>query len=65
MKKSILNIGKALNKTEQKLINGGRIFIGCGTLSQCQSSCQYECVLTVNWHTQPPCWSCVDTNNHQ
>ncbi|MEX6626206.1 hypothetical protein [Tenacibaculum salmonis] len=23
MKKSILNLGKALNKTEQKLVNGG------------------------------------------
>jgi hypothetical protein len=25
MKKSILNLGKALNKAEQKLINGGRL----------------------------------------
>lgn len=26
MKKSILNVGKSLNKTDQQQINGGRIF---------------------------------------
>jgi hypothetical protein len=30
MKKSILNLGKALNKTEQKSINGGRVLLGSG-----------------------------------
>ena len=25
MKKSILNLGKALNRAEQKLVNGGRV----------------------------------------
>ncbi|KAB1151713.1 hypothetical protein F7018_18055 [Tenacibaculum aiptasiae] len=44
MKKSILNVGKALNKTEQKKINGGFgcpgpfcygvSGMGCGTCSQ-------------------------------
>ncbi len=28
MKKSILNLGKALQKAEQKTINGGRVFTG-------------------------------------
>jgi len=33
MKKSILNLGKALNKAEQKEINGGREFSGtCSNL---------------------------------
>ncbi|MFD2566432.1 hypothetical protein [Pseudotenacibaculum haliotis] len=63
MKKSILNIGKALSKADQKEINGGGR--GNCSLSYCLSHCQYECVETVNWHTQPPCWECVDTNNHQ
>ncbi|MFY0629892.1 MAG: hypothetical protein JXR05_05885 [Flavobacteriaceae bacterium] len=63
MKKQILNIGNALSKSEQRQINGG--FFGCGSLSECMSSCQYECVWTVNWHREPPCWACVDTNNHQ
>ena len=63
MKQSILNIGTALDKAEQRTINGG--FNGCGTLSECMSSCIYECELTVNWHREPPCWACVDNNNHQ
>jgi hypothetical protein len=29
MKKSILNLGKALNKIEQKQINGGAIGVSC------------------------------------
>jgi hypothetical protein len=29
MKKSILSIGSAINKTEQKLISGGKLFVGC------------------------------------
>ncbi|WP_075343762.1 hypothetical protein [Tenacibaculum agarivorans] len=28
MKKSILKLGKTLNKTEQKVINGGQVFRG-------------------------------------
>ena len=28
MKKSILNLGKALNKAEQKTVNGGQVFGG-------------------------------------
>ena len=29
MKKEILNIGKSLNKDEQKLVNGGCVFCSC------------------------------------
>jgi len=32
MKKSILNLGKALNKAEQQLINGGEV---CSTPQDC------------------------------
>ncbi|MCT4699673.1 hypothetical protein [Tenacibaculum haliotis] len=32
MKKSILNLGKALNKVEQKTINGGGIITKCTNL---------------------------------
>ncbi|WP_028887795.1 hypothetical protein [Tenacibaculum ovolyticum] len=36
MKKSILNLGKALNKAEQKEVNGGIRFRSCtGTGSRC------------------------------
>ena len=34
MKKSILNLGKALNKAEQKSINGG--WDPCRTTAECQ-----------------------------
>ena len=67
MKKQILGIGKALNKAEQKQINGGAG--GCNTLQQCESSgCPYDCeefrVSTgiLKWYS---CWVCVDPNNHQ
>lgn len=33
MKKSILNLGKSLNKTEQKLINGGHW--ACENVNKC------------------------------
>lgn len=48
MKKSILNFGKALNKTEQKSINGG-ITNTCGNFglgSYYVNSCS-ECVNTL------------------
>ncbi|WP_440067593.1 hypothetical protein [Tenacibaculum discolor] len=38
MKKSILNLGKLLNKVEQKLINGGD-----GSIFSDKGSCQYHC----------------------
>lgn len=41
MTKSILNLGKALNKTEQKTINGG-VFGGCTTDSDCRRSPLYQ-----------------------
>jgi hypothetical protein len=31
MKKQILNLGKSLNKAEQKTINGGRLFLSADT----------------------------------
>ena len=37
MKKQILNLGKALNKIEQKQINGGKNF-ACYTHSDCPKS---------------------------
>ena len=32
MRKSILNLGKALNKAEQKVINGGAMLASCADL---------------------------------
>ncbi|KAB1159546.1 hypothetical protein F7018_04340 [Tenacibaculum aiptasiae] len=48
MKKSILNIGKALNKAEQKLINGGTgiNYAQCLNHSDCPSG--YRCVDKYN-----------------
>ncbi len=44
MKKQILNIGNALNKAEQKSINGGAGG-GCATKAECKVHCRYgECV---------------------
>ncbi len=41
MKKQILNLGKALNKAEQKQINGGRMDEGwCVETGQCSSDSQ-------------------------
>ena len=60
MKKSILNIGKALNKVEQKEINGGRAR-GCNCDSECGSGshcCNHRCysLTAVNYPTNncPP-----------
>jgi len=44
MKKSILNLGKALDKAEQKEVNGGNEFLACGgvlceTISYCKEYC--------------------------
>ncbi len=39
MKKSILNIGKSLNKTEQKEINGGSILPTCSDLGWSPYTC--------------------------
>jgi len=67
MKKSILNIGFTLSKTEQRQINGGSS--GCDTLQQCENSgCPYECVEfrietgLLKWRS---CWICQDPNNYQ
>jgi len=57
MKKSILNIGRALNKTEQKKINGGREYgeclfrysFDCGVPDHI--CCNFLCVLP----THPAC----------
>ena len=38
MKKSILNLGKALNKAEQKNVNGGRRI--CSSLFFCAFNCE-------------------------
>ena len=40
MKKSILNLGKALNKAEQKQINGGRRIVECNSdFGGCPCNC--------------------------
>ena len=41
MKKSILNLGKILNKAEQKQINGGMglVLVSCHNLFLCQYDC--------------------------
>jgi hypothetical protein len=49
MKKSILNIGKALNKIEQKSINGGGFGGSCNTNEDCP----------VNGHICN-CGDCID-----
>jgi hypothetical protein len=51
MKKQILNIGKALNKTEQKSINGG----GPGPVSPClfKSDCPDGYLCTATWQDYP------------
>ena len=44
MKKSILNIGKALNKVEQKTVNGGgRAFCYPGTDGICCGTAHWQC----------------------
>jgi len=63
MKKQILNLGKALDKAEQKSINGGLGSSPCGTFpgvlipNQTAESC-----LTVRyamWYTNE-CWMCAE-----
>lgn len=44
MKKSILNLGKALNKLEQKQIKGGRV-ICCYSNPLCPSFNQISCIV--------------------
>jgi hypothetical protein len=39
MKNQILNLGKALNKAEQKSINGGRMALMCKDVCQSNSDC--------------------------
>jgi len=46
MKQSVLNLGKALNKAEQKSVNGGRIPM-CSTTQEpcyCQTLMTWMCV---------------------
>ena len=47
MKKSILNIGKALNKAEQKTVNGGKGGIRCTDDSHCPS--HMFCGIFLGW----------------
>ena len=47
MNKQFLNLGKALNKTEQKQINGGMVSKYCATSASCSggTTCEnHECV---------------------
>ena len=44
MKKSILNLGKVLNRMEQKLINGGK-FICCVSNPLCPSYAETSCII--------------------
>jgi endonuclease III len=39
MKKQILNLGKALNKAEQKLVNGGKVLHGGYQCCNAYGSC--------------------------
>ncbi|CAL2104710.1 conserved protein of unknown function [Tenacibaculum sp. 190130A14a] len=61
MKKSILNLGKALNKAEQKQVNGGSSCpgpicygipgMGCGTCEQYHAlpdNCKMRVLVSVN-----------------
>ncbi|CAM1350215.1 hypothetical protein [Tenacibaculum crassostreae] len=50
MKKSILNLGKALNKAEQKIINGGYMHATCEDLGWNDNTC-YQC----QWDFES-CW---------
>ena len=48
MKKSILNLGKALNKTEQQLVNGGKsISFPCSNYFFCALDCEEGDVCAV------------------
>ncbi|WP_165583387.1 hypothetical protein [Aquimarina atlantica] len=41
MKKSILNLGKVINKTKQKTINGGQMEASCEELGWNELTCKY------------------------
>ncbi|WP_095069138.1 hypothetical protein [Tenacibaculum jejuense] len=61
MKKSILNIGKALNKAEQRNINGGLrgdVFIGSGCFST-QRRCNSAVAAAISNGANPTCTRCV------
>jgi len=65
MKKSILNFGNALNKAEQKSINGGErpilVEVGpCGETGGIVTTDTLESCLENNWGTwyQNQCWIC-------
>ncbi|WP_272150220.1 hypothetical protein [Tenacibaculum aiptasiae] len=58
MKKSILNIGKALNKVEQKTINGGSHIVMCtADASGCPCDCYIDidgqCVTDLSRRSEP------------
>ncbi|WP_299678619.1 hypothetical protein [uncultured Tenacibaculum sp.] len=59
MKKSILNIGKALNKAEQKNINGGfgELFIGSSCYTT-QSRCNSAMAAAISNGANPSCTRC-------
>ena len=51
MKKTILNLGKNLNKTEQQQINGGYIHATCEDLGWNGYTCD-QC----RWDYEDSCW---------
>ncbi|PKH50675.1 hypothetical protein CXF68_08185 [Tenacibaculum sp. Bg11-29] len=57
MKKSILNLGKALNKAKQKQINGGGRYIICSMeMGECPCNCFWDhsqCVMDKTVIAQP------------
>lgn len=53
MKKQILNLGKALNKAEQKSITGGGTYYGEHTT--CLASCEFTCEPASHGR-----WYCTD-----
>ena len=58
MKKSILKLGKALNKAEQKEVNGGAVIVECGDSSGgCSCNCFFDdrglCVMDISVFTTP------------
>ena len=65
MKKSILNIGKALNKTEQQQINGGEGDPGFADECSSNESCAIFSVNPITGTTRDSCSDpseqCVDT----
>lgn len=57
MKKSILNLGKALNKAEQLQINGGQIVLCPMEVGGCSCNCFWDeegrCVTDTSVFTTP------------